>query len=172
MKRIEHVMVRDVVTIGASASVADAAKTMAAENIGMLPVVTEGGLRGVLTDRDLVVRALARGVDLGSTRAIDCATQEPVAAQPDWDVSDALELMGREQVGRLPVVDDDGRLVGVVTLGSLILRSEEEGGTIELARRLSRRAAKRPWAEEAPRTKAKSGRRAPAKPRAKRRRAA
>lgn len=137
MKKIEDVMVRDVVTIGPSASVADAAKTMRERNVGMLPIITEDGLRGVLTDRDLVVRALARDVDPGSTRAIDCATLEPVAAQPDWDIDDALELMERQQVGRLPVVDDDGRLVGVVTLGSLMLRSGEDGRTMEAAKRLS-----------------------------------
>jgi CBS domain-containing protein len=171
MKRIEDVMVRDVVTIDPSASVVDAANRMREANVGMLPIVEEGSLRAVLTDRDLVVRALARGGDPASMRAIECATPEPLAAQPDWDVDDALEVMGREQVGRLPVVDTEGHLVGIVTLGSLILRGGEEGETMAAAKRVSERAAKRPPSAEDEPTR-KAGRRGSGKTGAKRRRAA
>jgi signal-transduction protein with cAMP-binding, CBS, and nucleotidyltransferase domain len=110
----------------------------------MLPIVEDGRLRAVVTDRDLVVRAIAQQMDLTGTRAVECATEQPVTAQPDWDIDDALEVMAREQVGRLPVVDDEGRLVGVVTLGSLVLRGGQDKRALETAKEVSRRAAKRP----------------------------
>jgi CBS domain-containing protein len=144
MKKISDVMVRDVVTIDTSASLVDAANTMRETNVGMLPIVEDGRLRAVLTDRDLVVRAVAEQADLTATRAVECATAEPVSARPDWTVDRALEVMAREQVGRLPVVDDEGRLVGIVTLGSLVLRGQQDARTLETAKQVSRRAAKRP----------------------------
>jgi CBS domain-containing protein len=173
MKKIEDVMVRDIVTIDPLTSVADAASRMREANVGMLPIVEDGELRAVLTDRDLVVRALAAGIDPESLQAIECATREPIAAQPDWDVDDALEVMGKQQVGRLPVVGEDGRLVGIVTLGSLILRGEDEGGMLETARRVTQRAAKRPPSRGGQRAKTtKNGRRAGGRSGGKRRRAA
>lgn len=144
MKSIEDVMVRDVVTVEPSISLVEAANRMREANVGMLPIVDEGRLRAILTDRDVVVRAVARNADPTTTRAIECATEDPVSAQPDWDTDDALELMGRAQVGRLPVVDDEGRLVGVVTLSSLLLHGEAEDEVVETAKRVSQRAAKRP----------------------------
>ena len=113
-------------------------------NVGMLPIVEGDRLRAVLTDRDLVVRAVARQADLTATRAVQCATEQPVTARPDWNVDQALQIMAREQIGRLPVVDDEGRLVGVVTLGSLVLRGQEDTRALQTAKQVSRRAAKRP----------------------------
>jgi|SRR6266540_1092886 len=144
MKKISDVMVRDVVTIDTSASLMEAANTMRETNVGMLPIVEGDRLRAVLTDRDLVVRAVARQADLTATRAVQCATEQPVTARPDWNVDQALQIMAREQIGRLPVVDDEGRLVGVVTLGSLVLRGQEDTRALQTAKQVSRRAAKRP----------------------------
>jgi CBS domain-containing protein len=144
MKKISDVMVRDLVTIDTSASLVYAANTMRETNVGMLPIVDGDRLRAVLTDRDLVVRAVARQADLTTTRAVECATEQPLTARPDWTVDRALEVMAREQVGRLPVVDDEGRLVGIVTLGSLVLRGQQDTRALETAKQVSRRAAKRP----------------------------
>src|SRR5437016_5150048 len=105
MKTLEDVMVRDVVTLQPSASVVEAANVMREANVGLLPIVEDGLLRAVLTDRDLVVRGLARNIDPASMPAIDCATESPLTAEPDWEVEEALEVMAREQLGRLPVVD-------------------------------------------------------------------
>jgi signal-transduction protein with cAMP-binding, CBS, and nucleotidyltransferase domain len=157
-------MVQDVVTIDPSASVVEAANRMRETNVGMLPIVENGRLRAVLTDRDLVVRAIARQADLTGTRAVECATEQPITAKPDWDIDDALEAMAREQVGRLPVVDDQGRLVGVVTLGSIVLRGDQDKRALETAREVSRRAAKRPQARAAQRTEDRAATRQTAKP--------
>jgi CBS domain-containing protein len=140
--RIRDVMVRDVVTIDASATVVEAAQRMVEANVGVLPVIENGELRGVLTDRDLVVRALAREADPRSTRAGDCATAEVFAARPEWDVDQALEMMSRHQVGRLPVVDDEERPIGIVTLSSLALRSRGDKEALSAAKEVSRRSAK------------------------------
>jgi CBS-domain-containing membrane protein len=128
----------------------------------MLPIVEDDRLRGVLTDRDLVVRAVAQQMDLTRTRAIECATEQPITAQPDWDVDEALKLMAREQLGRLPIVDDDGRLVGVVTLASLTLRGGQEARALDTAKQVSRRAAKRPEPRSAKRPEGRKADRAKA----------
>jgi CBS domain-containing protein len=140
--RIRDVMVRDVVTIDASATVVEAAQRMVEANVGILPVIEDGELRGVLTDRDLVIRALAREADPRSTRAGDCATAEVFAARPEWNVDQALEMMSRHQVGRLPVIDDDERPIGIVTLSSLALRSRGDREALSAAKEVSRRSAK------------------------------
>ena len=82
-------------------------------DIGSLPVVEEGRLLAVLTDRDIVVRAVAEGVDLNVTLVGDIASREPVTVGPEDDLDEALRLMARHQVRRLPVVDEQ-RLVGVL----------------------------------------------------------
>ena len=142
MMRIEEVMVRDVVTIDSGATLLEAAERMREANVGILPVVEGGVLRGVLTDRDLVVRAIAREADPSSTRVGDCATDKPLAARPEWDVEQAMELMSRRQVGRLPVVDDQDRPIGIVTLSSLALRAREDGKALSTAKAVARRSAK------------------------------
>jgi CBS domain-containing protein len=160
--KIKDVMVQDVVTINPSASLAEAAQLMRQANVGILPVVEEGQVCGVITDRDLVVRAIAVGADLASTPVGECATGDPVVAHPDWNLDQAMEAMARAQIGRLPVIDDDNTLAGIVTLGSLALRSKKTKETLEAAKAVSSRSVKatphqpsssRPKANAARRTK-------------------
>ncbi len=139
-RTVKDVMVEQVVTIDSSATLAEAAQLMRDANVGVLPVVEGGRLRGLLTDRDIVVRAVARGVDPRSTRVAECATGDVVSARPEWSVEQATRVMARNQVGRLPVVDDDGRLVGIVTLSSLALRSRDEDEALHAAQEVSRRS--------------------------------
>jgi CBS domain-containing protein len=122
---VGDVMVRGVVTIHPSATLVAAAQVMRNANVGALPIVENGALRGLVTDRDLVVRALARGVDPEATPVRYFESDEVIAVRPDWDVEEALEVMRASHVGRLPVTDEDGRLVGIVTLGSLALRAPQ-----------------------------------------------
>jgi len=140
--KIKDVMVQDVVTINPSASLAEAAQLMRQANVGILPVVEEGQVCGVITDRDLVVRAIAIGADLASTPVGECATGDPVVAHPDWNLDQAMEAMARAQIGRLPVIDDDNSLAGIVTLGSLALRSKRDKETLAAARAVSSRSVK------------------------------
>jgi CBS domain-containing protein len=140
--QIVDVMVRDVVTIDASSTLVEAAERMREANVGVLHVLQDGIVRGVLTDRDLVMRAIAREVDPRTLTVGDCATPEPLVAHADWDTDQALELMARNQVGRLPVVDAEARPIGIVTLSSLALRTREDDEALAAAKEVSRRSAK------------------------------
>ncbi len=151
--KVGDVMVHDVVTIRPSASLVEAAKRMREANVGVLPVVEDGEVRGVITDRDLVVRAIARNADLQSTPVGDCSTADTICAHPDWDVDQAMQTMAREQIGRLPVIGDGNRLVGIVTLSSLAFRSREDQETLEAAKQVSRRSVKGPTTPPATATK-------------------
>ena len=141
-RRVADVMVSDVQTIPAAATVVEAAQRMRDANVGSLPVVEGGVLRGMVTDRDLVVRAVARGIDPRATRVMEFATHNPTMAHPDWSIERAMEAMAEHQIGRLPVVDDDSRLVGIVTLSSLALRSGDEDDALDTAKQVSLRSAR------------------------------
>jgi len=149
--KIRDVMVRDVIAIDPSASLAEAAQLMRQANVGILPVVEDGQVCGVITDRDLVVRALAVGADLTSTPVGECATGDPVVAHPDWNLDQAMDAMARAQIGRLPVIDDDNALAGIVTLGSLALRSKKDKETLAAAKEVARRPRSRSAAPPATR---------------------
>jgi CBS domain-containing protein len=141
-KTVADVMVADVVTVEPSASLTDAARIMDQENVGMLPVVEDGRVRGVITDRDIVVRAVARGADPTTTRVQDCLTASLHLARPDWTTDEAMRRMADAQVGRLPVIDEAESLVGVVTLSSMAYRAPKKGEALEAAQEVSRRSAR------------------------------
>src|SRR5205814_5340738 len=142
-RSVGDVMVKDVVSIEPSASLTDAARAMKDANVGMLPVVQDGKVLGVITDRDIVVRAVAREADPASTAVGDCLSINAIVAHPDWTPERAMQTMAQAQVGRLPVLDDEDRLVGVVTLRWMAFRAPEKGEALEAAQEVSRRSAKR-----------------------------
>lgn len=141
-RRVGDVMVGDVLTIDASASVMEAAQRMRDGNVGVLPVTDEGRLRGIVTDRDLVVRGMAEGADPVSMRVGDCATWDIVCARRESTIDEAMEVMAECQIGRLPVVDTDNRVIGIVTLSSLALRSRSQDDALETAQEVSKRSAR------------------------------
>jgi len=113
-KSIREVMSSNPTSVDPSATVVEAAKLMRDEDVGSLPVVEDGRLTGVVTDRDIAVRAVAEGKDPQSTKVADVCSGDLVTIDPQQDLDEALRLMARHQVRRLPVVEEDGRLVGVV----------------------------------------------------------
>src|SRR5262245_58570091 len=141
-RRVKDVMIDDVITIDASASIAEAARRMRDGNVGVLPVVEEGRLKGIVTDRDIVVRAVAIGADPVTTRVGDCATWDTVCARPNSPVDEVMEVMAECQIGRVPVVDNDNCVVGMVTLSSLALRSRKRGEALQTAQQVSRRSSR------------------------------
>lgn len=141
--RVKDVMVADVVAIEGGVTLLDAARVMRDANLGMLPVLEGGRLRGIVTDRDLVVRGMAEGLDPGVAAVHECLTASVIAAHPDWSADRAMETMAAEKVGRLPVLDDRGQIVGIVTLSSLVLRGPDEAEVLETAKEVSRRSARR-----------------------------
>ena len=122
--KVKDMMTRQVIRIRPEESVAVAARTLTHYNIGMLPVCNaEGELCGVVTDRDIVVRCLAAERPAAHTAVGDIMTGNVHCAQPEMDAGAAAHLMGRQQVRRLPVVEN-GSLCGMVSLGDLANNSE------------------------------------------------
>jgi CBS domain-containing protein len=113
------------------------AELMAAEDVGAVPVVDGDRLLGMVTDRDIVIRAIAKGKDPQQTTASDIASSDLVTLEPDQDLDDALKLMAEYQVRRLPVVDEDNRLVGVVSQADVALVGKEKA-TGEMVEEISR----------------------------------
>ena len=122
--KLREIMTDTVIPIHPEESVAVAARALTHYNIGALPVCSgDGKLCGMVTDRDLVIRCLASGKSPEETKVRDVMTGRVVSAPPDMDASVAAHLMGRQQVRRLPVVEN-GRLCGMVSLGDLANREE------------------------------------------------
>ena len=125
MTRVADVMTPGVETTTSSEALRDAARTKRKGDFGAMPVVDDGRLVGMLTDRDIVVRAVAEGLDPMSARVGDVASPSPVAVAPDQDLDEAMELMAEYRVRRLPVVDGE-RLVGVVSQADVALEANEK----------------------------------------------
>ena len=122
--KLREVMSKNVIRIHPEESVSVAARTLTRYNIGILPVCGgDGRVCGLLTDRDIVTRCLAAGRSPASTAVRDVMTTGIVSARPDMDTSAAAGLMGREQIRRLPVVEN-GKLCGMVSLGDLAVKEE------------------------------------------------
>lgn len=122
--KLREIMTGTVVRINPEETVAVAARTLARYNIGMLPVCGgDGRLCGVVTDRDLVTRCIAAGKEPTRTTVREVMTSNVVAARQDMDTVAAAQLMGRQQIRRLPVLEN-GRLCGMVSLGDLASKEE------------------------------------------------
>jgi len=122
--KLRDIMTDQVVRIHPEESAAVAARTLTHYNIGALPVCgSDGKLCGVVTDRDLVTRCLASGRTPENTKVREIMTGNVISASPEMDTAVAAHLMGRQQVRRLPVVEN-GRLCGMVSLGDLAVREE------------------------------------------------
>jgi CBS domain-containing protein len=125
-------MTRDVTTIHADATLEEAAAMMALRDIGPLPVHDGEKLVGMLTDRDIVVRAVAAGADPIQDRVRNVMTPAVVYCFEDQGVQEAAGLMEQHKLRRLIVVDRDERLVGIISLGDLAVGTGEEGGVGEV----------------------------------------
>jgi CBS domain-containing protein len=111
---IREIMTANPSTIEPDKSIADAARIMKQEDAGVVPVTENGRLTGMVTDRDIAIRVVAEGKDPQSTTVREIASTDLVTVDPQQDLDEALRLMAQHQVRRLPVVEEDGRLVGVV----------------------------------------------------------
>jgi CBS domain-containing protein len=120
-QNVGDIMTRPPRTLDVSASVMDAATLMREGDFGDVVVLDEGQLSGILTDRDIVVRVLATGDDPSTVRVGDVCSRVLTTVSENDGISDAVRLIRAKAVRRLPVVDDDGKLVGIVSLGDLAL---------------------------------------------------
>lgn len=118
--RAGDLMSRDVTCVGPGASIEYAAQMMRECDCGGLPVTDNGGrLIGMITDRDIVVRLVARGADILRARVEDCMSGRPQACHVDDPIEDCMRTMSRHQIRRLPIVDNRDRVVGIISQGDL-----------------------------------------------------
>ena len=136
-KKITEVMSANPCAIDADKPVAYAAQMMKEEDVGLAPVVEGDRLVGALTDRDIVTRVVAEGRDPQSVPVREVASKDLVTIDPQQDLDEALRLMASYQVRRLPVVEDDGRLVGVVAQAD-VAREAKDKQTGELVEEISK----------------------------------
>jgi CBS domain-containing protein len=136
-KTVREVMTSNPCSIDAGKSVAYAAKMMRDEDVGMAPIVEGDRLVGVLTDRDIAVRVVAEGLDPERVKVSEMASRDVVTLDRDQDLDEALRLMARHQVRRLPIVEEDGRLVGVVAQAD-VAQEADERRTGEVVEQISR----------------------------------
>ena len=111
---IRDFMTSEPCTIDAGKSVAYAAKMMRDEDVGLAPIVEGDKLIGMLTDRDIAIRIVAEGRNPDQVTVREVASKQVVTIDPQQDLDEALRIMAKHQVRRLPVVEEDGKLVGVV----------------------------------------------------------
>jgi CBS domain-containing protein len=113
-KKIRDVMTSNPRSVAPSTTIAEAARFMRENDVGSIPIVEGDQLWGTITDRDITTRAVAEGRDPQSTTVGEFASRDLVTIDPQQNLDEALALMAKHQVRRLPVVEEDGRLVGIV----------------------------------------------------------
>lgn len=135
--KIQDIMTRDPSSVTADATVREAAQVMKRENVGIVPVVdgqTERRLVGVVTDRDIAIRCLAEGKD-GTCRVRDVmSTHDLATCKVNDDVENVMSAMRSEKVRRIPIVDERGSLVGIVSQADVLLKTSDTsraGETVE-----------------------------------------
>ena len=136
-KSIQEFMTSNPSAIDAGGSIASAAKIMRDENVGLVPIVDGERVVGTVTDRDIAIRVVAEGKDPQSGKVEEIASTELVTVKPQEDLDEALRLMASHQVRRLPVVDEDGRLVGVVAQAD-VAREAGDSQTGEMVEQISK----------------------------------
>jgi CBS domain-containing protein len=130
--KIRDVMSKDVQVARPGDTLQEVASRMAAGDFGFMPVAEGDTLIGTITDRDIAVRAVAQGAAC-TAPVVEYISRDPHTARADDDLKTVLDAMGTKQIRRLPVLDKDNRLVGVVSLGDLSTRVKEKyaGETLE-----------------------------------------
>jgi CBS domain-containing protein len=132
---VREAMTASPTSISSDATVVEAARLLTSEDVGSLPVVEGDKLVGVVTDRDLVLRVLAKDLDPNKVPVADACTHDPAVARPAEPLDAALQRMAEKQVRRLPVVDD-GRLVGILAQAD-VARASQAAATGQMVEAIS-----------------------------------
>ena len=134
---IRNVMTPNPTTVEPSTPINEVARIMKQEDVGSVPVCEGNRLVGTITDRDITLRIVAEGKDPQSTTVRDVATTDLVTIDPQQSLDEALQLMAQNQVRRLPVVEEDGRLVGIVAQADIAQQGADQK-TGEVVEQISR----------------------------------
>jgi CBS domain-containing protein len=132
-KSIRDLMTSNPQKLESGSSVMEAARLMRDKDAGIVPIVEGDRLVGTITDRDITIRVVAEGKDPESTTVGEISSRELVTIDPQQSLDEALRLMARHQVRRLPVVEEDGKLVGIVAQADVAKHapSEQTGNLVE-----------------------------------------
>ena len=134
---IRDLMTKKPRSLASGSSVIDAARLMRDEDAGLIPVVEGEKLVGTVTDRDIAIRVVAEGKSPESITVGEIASRELVTIDPQQELDEALRLMARHQIRRLPVVEEDGKLVGIVAQAD-IARNASDAKTGDLVEDISK----------------------------------
>jgi CBS domain-containing protein len=141
--KCSEVMTKDPSCCLPTDTVFEAAKLMKSEDVGPIPVVSDNEgktLEGIITDRDLTLKIVAEGLDPKSKKVKDVMTTEVVTCGPDDNANQALELMEHHQVRRIPIVNENKRLVGIIAQADVATRMKGQQKTGEVVKEISRAA--------------------------------
>ncbi len=125
MTQVKDVMVRDVKVIDAGANLLVAAKTMEKNRIGSLVVVKKDEAIGIITGTDILYKAVAKELDLKKTKVEDIMRAKLITIEPEADLQEAAEAMTKYEIKKLPVIAEDGELVGIITATDLLKHSPD-----------------------------------------------
>jgi CBS domain-containing protein len=135
--QLKDVMTREIQHVPPSASIREAAEMMRSLDVGALPVCENNKLVGMITDRDIAIRAVAAGKDPNSTRVQEAMSGQAFYCLETEDVAKAVQLMEQQQIRRLPVFDQQQRLCGIVSLGDIAVRVHDQRLSGEVLGRVS-----------------------------------
>ena len=140
MKKCNEVMTKDPVCCLPNDSVAKAAELMKSEDIGSIPVIENEQTRklvGIVTDRDLALEIVAEGLDAKSTKVETVMTRKVVTCLADDDLQKALDAMAEHQLRRIPVVDNDKKILGIIAQADVATRVDQPEKTAEMVKEIS-----------------------------------
>jgi CBS domain-containing protein len=140
--RIAEIMTKDVQVVTPDTDLVTVAKRMKQLDVGVIPVVEGERLVGLITDRDIVIRAIAAGTNVQQAQVREHMSPDPTTVSSDDDVQRATEIMAREQIRRLPVVDN-GKLVGIVSIGDVAVDARKDKQTGDVLEQISEPARPR-----------------------------
>ena len=126
-RRVRDVMTANPATVSEKDSIRDVARIMAREDTGIVPVVDGKKIVGLITDRDIVVRLVAEGKDLANSRVKEVMSRSVRSVKEDTPVDEVLDLMSKEKIRRVPVVNQNNELVGILSIGDIASRDRETG---------------------------------------------
>ena len=121
--KVKDMMTSDPAKVGPDDVIAEAATLMKQQDCGAIPVVRDGTLIGIITDRDITIRVVAAGKDAKTTKVSEIMSADPITIGPDADVAEASTIMAKSQVRRLPVVEN-GQLLGILVTAQLARREK------------------------------------------------
>ena len=143
--KVRDIMTPNPVSVTPETPIKDAARMMKQHNVGIIPVVEREGstqLVGVITDRDIAVRCVAEGHDSSKCPVREAMSSDVRTARADDDVDSIMRLMGREQVRRIPIVDERGGLVGIVAQADIVREADDEDMAEQTVEKISREGGK------------------------------